>query len=99
MDKQMTFDEWHQNTDSLCPRRAFEAGRQSRQAEVDRLNHQINLLKHINDESAKNFQGMVSLVDEKDKRIEVALDLLEFPTASWEEVVFQAVEALRGERE
>ncbi|WP_111860684.1 hypothetical protein [Acinetobacter sp. CFCC 10889] len=65
MDKQMTFDEWHQNTDSLCPRRAFEAGQQSRQAEID----------------------------EKDKRIETALDLM--IDGHYE----LAEQALRGEHE
>lgn len=44
-------------------------------------------------------QSRQAEVEEKDKRIEEALNLLEYPTASWEETVFLAIKALRGEHE
>lgn len=40
------FDSWNKETDSLCPRRAFEAGQQSMQSKIEQLEKK---LKAVND--------------------------------------------------
>ncbi|WP_288496943.1 hypothetical protein [uncultured Acinetobacter sp.] len=91
---------------------AWEAW-QSRQTEINQLQSQINEMAEVGlsqgselnkkDEHAHNLYyenaNLQTLVEEKDKRIETVLNLLEYPTAEWSETVFLAIKALRGEYE
>lgn len=75
----------------------FEAGQQSRQAEINQLQSQIN-------EMAEVGLNQESVIKEKDKRIEEALSLIQ----AWndqsyrddaEQLIVDLEDALRGEHE
>ena len=92
MDKPKTYNEWHSSLEGFeglrhanCCRISYEAGQQSRQAEVDLINatHDGQMIGHdvfvkkLKDRHEEQVQGLAKAIskfekemDEKDKRIE-----------------------------
>lgn len=62
---------------------------QSKQAEIDSLKTQLVVYK-------EDMQKDAEKIGELQKRVNGALEELEFPTASWEETVYTAIQALKG---
>lgn len=75
--------EWHN--------RGYEAGAQSRQAEVNAEREQAQ-------EFWIDFQNMKDERDDLQKRIDEAMDELEYPKASWDEVIYNVIKTLKGNK-
>ena len=84
MDKPKTYNEWHSSLQGFeglrhanCCKISYEAGQQSRQAEVDFLKAQLGIkrdqIKSFESEIKQTWQAL----EEKDKRIEEALAVVE----------------------
>lgn len=87
MDKPKTYNEWHSSLQGFeglrhanCCKISYEAGQQSRQAEVDALND--NHLAYI-DKVIAMESDYLEKIEEKDKRIE-ELELALTQIKSWE---------------
>lgn len=73
---------------------AFEAGQQSKQAEVDELNKRVKELELINFDSELHFDAAKEHIDRLQKRIESAMELLEYN--EYVDSALQALEILKG---
>ena len=73
-----SFDEWRNKqrneVNSYTERDAYEAGQQSKQAEVDKLNQRIKELELINFDSELHFDAAKEKIDVLQKRIDKALN-------------------------
>ncbi|WP_335956070.1 hypothetical protein [Acinetobacter guillouiae] len=106
MDKPKTYNEWHSSLQGFeglrhanCCKISYEAGQQSRQAELDQAYEDIETFVQAHQRECDIKVQIANELKEKDKRIETVLNLLEYPTAEWSETVFLAIQALRGEHE
>jgi len=63
-------DDWHSETDSLCPRHAFDAGQQYQQPKIDLLEKELtetqaflNNQNHIKQAKIDELQAMVDILE------------------------------------
>ena len=80
------FDSWNKETDSLCPRRAFEAGQQSMQSKIEQLEKRIA-------KTLDMLEGDLSYVEEDRRR---DFDFLQMAMIR---CLKEDIKALRGECE
>lgn len=123
MDKPKSYNDWHSSLQGFeglrhanCCKISYEAGQQSRQAEVDELQEEyaeteLYLRGQLTDRDSKiaNLEYLLeqdkSLIptlnkklEEKDKRIEVALERLGLAIEAEKDwAIIEAVKILRGE--
>ena len=58
----MNFDEWNKETDSLCPRRAFDVAFNYQQAKIDELQARVDeALRFYNEAKSPHNIGMIQM--------------------------------------
>ena len=70
-----------------------------KQAEVDELQLKNAELARIMLDKNRDIVKQAMQIDELQKRVDVVLEELEYPTAPWDETIASAIKTLRGEHE
>ena len=69
----MNFEEWNKETDSLCPRRAFDVAFNYQQAKIDILQIKLN---GADERAAAVLNHKNKMIDELQARVNEALSVL-----------------------
>ena len=83
------FENWHSNNKDKSTSSAFAAGWMCQQSKIDKLTKQ-------RDSFIKAYEIEMDKSVELQKRIDEALEDLEYPTAPWDETIASVIEVLRG---
>ena len=83
------FENWHSNSKDKSTPSAFAAGWMCQQSKIDELTKQ-------RDSFIKAYEIEMDKSVELQKRIDEALEDLEYPTAPWDETIALVVKVLRG---
>lgn len=95
-----SFDEWYfdakkHNADGFTNREFYEAGAQSRQAEVDELKSKLEVAEKNLNNSFRTIKFEQQYQDELQKRTDRSLDLLKGKSIG---EVYKAIRILKGEQ-
>lgn len=83
------FENWHSNSKDKSTSSAFAAGWMCQQSKIDELTKQ-------HDSFIKAYGIEMDKSVELQKRIDEALEDLEYPTAPWDETIASVIGVLRG---
>ena len=84
------FENWYSNSKDKSTSSAFAAGWMCQQSKIDELTKQ-------RDSFIKAYEIEIDKSVELQKRIDEALEDLEYPTAPWDETIGSVVKVLRGD--